>query len=98
PPIAPLSLHDALPIFGLIDATGALDIVADGTSPTPGFPRGTDPELTNPDKLVYAEKGADPQGCMSAVAESWAKDAAKTLTAIDKDRKSTRLNSSHVAI
>jgi len=41
---------------GLIDGTGALDIVADGTSPTPGMPRGLDPELTNPDKLVYAEK------------------------------------------
>ncbi len=71
---------------GLIDGTGALDIVADGTSPTPGKPRGKDPELTNPDKLVYAEKGADPQGCMSAVAESWAKDAAKTITAVHNRR------------
>jgi hypothetical protein len=72
---------------GLIDGTGALDIVADGTSPTPGMPRGKDPELTNPDKLVYAEKGADPQGCMSAVAESWAQDPAKTITAVQNRRK-----------
>ena len=71
---------------GLIDGTGALDVVADGTSPTPGFPRGLDPELTNPDKLVYVEKGADPQGCMSAVAESWAKDPAKTITAVQSRR------------
>jgi hypothetical protein len=72
---------------GLIDGTGGLDIVADGTSPTPGMPRDLDAELTNPDKLVYAEKGADPQGCMSAVAESWAKDAAKTITAVQDRRK-----------
>jgi hypothetical protein len=67
---------------GLIDATGALDIVADGAVSSPGKKRGVDAELTNPDKLAYAEKGADPQGCMSAVAESWAKDQAKTLTAV----------------
>jgi hypothetical protein len=72
---------------GLIDGTGALDIVADGAEPTPGKKRGLDPELTNPDKLVYAEKGADPQGCMSAVAESWAKDPAKTITAVQNRRK-----------
>jgi hypothetical protein len=71
---------------GLIDGAGALDIVADGTEPTPGKKRGLDTELTNPDKLVYAEKGADPQGCMSAVAESWAKDPAKTITAVHNRR------------
>lgn len=72
---------------GLIDGTGALDIVADGTSTTPGKPRDVDPELTNPDKLVYAEKGTDPQGCMSAVAESWATDPAKTIVAVQNRRK-----------
>jgi hypothetical protein len=69
-------------VVGLIDGTGALDIVADGTGPPGPKQRGLDPELTNPDKLAYVEKGADPQGCMSAVAESWAKDQAKTLTAV----------------
>ena len=69
-------------VVGLIDGTGALDIVADGTGPPGPKQRGLDPELTNPDKLAYVEKGADPAGCMSAVAESWAKDQAKTLTAV----------------
>ncbi|HEY4244748.1 MAG TPA: DUF4157 domain-containing protein [Kofleriaceae bacterium] len=68
-------------VVGLMDNTGALDIVADGTGK-----RGLDPELTNPDKLVYAEKGVDPQGCLSAVLESWAKDKAKTITAIKNRR------------
>lgn len=71
---------------GLIDGTGALDIVADGAEPTPGKKRDLDAELTNPDKLVYAEKGVDPQGCMSAVAESWAKDQAKTIAAVHNRR------------
>ncbi len=74
-------------VVGLIDATGALDIVADGTEPTPGKKRTLDNELTNPDKLVYAEKGTDPQGCMSAVAESWANDSAKSIAAVKNRRK-----------
>ncbi|HWU90826.1 MAG TPA: DUF4157 domain-containing protein, partial [Kofleriaceae bacterium] len=74
-------------VVGLIDATGALDIVADGTEPTPGKKRTDDKELTNPDKLVYAEKGTDPGGCMSAVAESWANDSAKTIAAVKNRRK-----------
>lgn len=76
---------------GLIDGKGALDIVADGTDPDgDGSPRTTDPQLTNPDKLVYAEQGTDPQGCMSAVAESWAKDRAKLLPAVQRRRKAPK--------
>jgi hypothetical protein len=43
---------------------------------------GVDPQLTTPDKLVYAEFGTEPSGAVRAVLESWANDqaAAKTDT------------------
>jgi len=76
---------------GLIDGKGALDIVADGTDPDgDGIKRTNDPELTNPDKLVYAEQGTDPDGAMSAVAESWAKDQKKTIDAVGRRRKTPK--------
>jgi hypothetical protein len=66
---------------GLVDAAGGLDIVADGTGN-----RTLDPELTNPDKLVYVERGTDPDGCMSAVAERWAQDRATLMPAVQRRR------------
>jgi hypothetical protein len=76
---------------GLIDSTGALDIVADGKDPNAtGETRVLDPELTNPDKLKYVEKGVDPQGCLSAVAETWATDRVKSIDAV-KRRRATPL-------
>lgn len=71
---------------GLIDGSGALDIVADGAVTSTGLPRTLDPELTNPDKLVYVEQGTDPNGCMSAVAERWAIDRATLIPAVQRRR------------
>lgn len=77
---------------GLIDGGGALDIVADGTTPTgnPDDTRTLDPELTNPDKLVYVEQGTDPGGCMSAVAECWANDRATCIPAVQRRRAAAK--------
>jgi hypothetical protein len=77
---------------GLIDASGALDIVADGASPTgnPDDARGLDPQLTNPSKLAYVEDGRDPGGCMSAVAECWANDRATCIPAVHRRRQSPK--------
>jgi hypothetical protein len=72
---------------GLVDAKGGLDIVADGSDPTgAGLNRTDDPELTNPDKFVYIEKGTEPSGAMLAVAECWAIDSAKTIKAVNARR------------
>jgi hypothetical protein len=71
---------------GLVDGTGALDIVADGAVDAAGNARTNDPELTNPDKLVYVERGTDPGGCMSAVAECWANDRTTVIPAIQRRR------------
>jgi hypothetical protein len=76
---------------GLMDATGGLDIVADGTDPDgDGLFRTDDAELTNAKKLPYVEHGADPGGCMSAVAECWADDRVALLDAVKKRRAAPR--------
>lgn len=73
---------------GLLDGAGNLDIVADGADLDGGghADRTLDPELTNPDKFIYIERGTDPGGCMSAVAECWAQDAARAITSVQTRR------------
>ncbi len=58
----------------LVDGAGNIDI----------FSPVKDPELTNPDKLVYAELGTEPTGVLRATLEAWGTHRVNTIAALNR--------------
>src|SRR5690606_42040766 len=97
PVIYPLSLHDALPIFGLVRVDSVL---LDDLGDRLGRQGTLVDELAH--RREHDEMAIDLEVTTQAPAEVRATEAVGTQHAIGappgKDRKSTRLNSSHVKI
>src|SRR5690606_40519961 len=89
-PVESLSLHDAPPIYPIISAVGhetdftIADFVADLRAPTPSAAA----EMATPDGDALAASLQRLEGAL----------ARRTAASLELDRKSTRLNSSHVKI
>src|SRR5207253_10916197 len=94
PPIATVSLPDALPIYLLGGkGAGAAEMTRAGMPVPPGFTI-----TTEACRAYYAHKAKLPQGLWAQVTSSIADLEKQSHKRFGEDRKSTRLNSSHVAI
>src|SRR5207253_10273130 len=97
PPLSPLSLHDALPISAVLDLVDRLDpaaVVADGAGPV----RSVNDALAGRPALAGRLRVLTTAEYASACGEFLADVRAGRIGHDGSDRKSTRLNSSHVAI
>src|SRR5690606_41845556 len=95
PRLSPLSLHDALPICTFSSAAGP-DAAKPGAAAGPGVPAAV--SATGPGREAAHHQAAAPAAAATTMIKTKSPARLRTVHPSGGDRKSTRLNSSHVKI